>query len=599
MTLKLALSGIKNQLKNYVILFSGLTFATAVFYMFQTLAANPQFLKENTPLASIVFVFYLGAFLLAIITVVYLNYANNFLINLRQRVYAMYLMLGAKSFKIAELSFLETFTIGFFAVLSGLGVGILLTTGVSWLLIKQLDIKINHFFAWNGQAALVTIIFFLIIFALLALKNARKLIKTPILRLLNQEKTVARVRKSRFLRAGESGAGILLLGVGYWCLAKLNVTALGGIFVAIVTIVLGSFCLFDSLFLIIIQILQHQRRFAFQGLHSFTLGQLNFRLRDLTKLLSMVSIMFALALGAITVGIGFKHNVTVLTKIVSHYDLVLHDPTKKELKQVNRLKVTDTSVYHYQVKANKVIWLVDDFDRKPYVDVQANGTFKPVVHPHVTGQEMLKSPTKWLRVLQPYLSSKFNGYPSVLASKTEFLTKPGAIHTINLYVLKDFSAAKAQIKPLVLADNQKQKINSDSTQKYNFYQLFNGMFSGFEFMGLFLGIAFLTMLASCLMFKIISGAMSERPRYQILNQIGANRRLLKQSIAQELGVLFGLPGILGIIHVLFGLQMFKATQLLPQPYDHLLLPFSIFLVLYFLYYGATNWLYQKTVLTSY
>ncbi|EME7170191.1 hypothetical protein OUS01_002669 [Enterococcus faecium] len=32
--------------------------------------------------------------------------------------------------------------------------------------------------------------------------------------------------------------------------------------------------------------------------------------------------------------------------------------------------------------------------------------------------------------------------------------------------------------------------------------------------------------------------------------------LLKQSIRKEVGVLFLAPGILGVVHVLFGLQMF-------------------------------------------
>ncbi|EGP4932592.1 ABC transporter permease, partial [Enterococcus faecium] len=125
---------------------------------------------------------------------------------------------------------------------------------------------------------------------------------------------------------------------------------------------------------------------------------------------------------------------------------------------------------------------------------------------------------------------------------------------------------------------------------------YNSIFSGFEFMGFFLGIAFLTMLASCLMFKILSGANSDIQRYTMLKKIGTRTSLLKKSIRKEIGVLFLVPGILGMIHVLFGLQMF--TTLMIDPYHNLWLPFGIFIALYAIYYMVTIWLYTNIVLES-
>ncbi|MDK7192915.1 hypothetical protein QP420_06675, partial [Bifidobacterium sp. UMB1197] len=71
------------------------------------------------------------------------------------------------------------------------------------------------------------------------------------------------------------------------------------------------------------------------------------------------------------------------------------------------------------------------------------------------------------------------------------------------------------------------------------------MTSGFEFMGFFLGLAFLAMLASTLMFKVLSGANSDKPRYQMLWKVGTRKSLLKASIAKEIGILFVLPAVLG------------------------------------------------------
>lgn len=70
------------------------------------------------------------------------------------------------------------------------------------------------------------------------------------------------------------------------------------------------------------------------------------------------------------------------------------------------------------------------------------------------------------------------------------------------------------------ANNEELKnVNYSFTQKADVYNTFNSMFSGFEFMGFFLGLAFLTMLASCLMFKILSGSKSDQVRYEMLQKL--------------------------------------------------------------------------------
>jgi putative ABC transport system permease protein len=60
--------------------------------------------------------------------------------------------------------------------------------------------------------------------------------------------------------------------------------------------------------------------------------------------------------------------------------------------------------------------------------------------------------------------------------------------------------------------------------------------------------------------------------------------------------LYALPGVLGIVHVLFGLQLFKT--LLISPYQGIWLPFVIFIVLYLLYYLVTVKLYESIVLPA-
>lgn len=113
-------------------------------------------------------------------------------------------------------------------------------------------------------------------------------------------------------------------------------------------------------------------------------------------------------------------------------------------------------------------------------------------------------------------------------------------------------------------------------------------------MGFFLGLAFLTMMASILMFKILSGANNDIRRYDSLRKLGVRRRLLEKSIYREILIVFLFPGILGLAHVLIGMRIF--TFILEDPYYRLWVSLLIFLIIYGGYYFFTVHLYRKIVL---
>jgi putative ABC transport system permease protein len=185
--------------------------------------------------------------------------------------------------------------------------------------------------------------------------------------------------------------------------------------------------------------------------------------------------------------------------------------------------------------------------------------------------------------------------PAKLVSDTEFAKVNVKENNLTFVKTKSFNGNLKEIKKI--SEIQKDRYNlagMSSSDKYSAYVLVNGFYSGLEFMGFFLGIAFLAMLASCLMFKILSGAAGDVKRYNMLYKIGTREKTLHQSINKEIAVLFAVPGILGIVHVLAGLQMFKA--LLVHPYSGIYIPFLIFLVLYLGYYLLTRYLYKQIVL---
>ncbi|MEC5316817.1 FtsX-like permease family protein [Enterococcus casseliflavus] len=593
---KLSLTGIIGRLKDYIVLFSGLVMASAIFYMFESMASNEAFLKSNSIISMVVFIFRFGSVLLGIITFAYILYANSFLMAMRQKDYAMFMMLGAKGRKIAQMIFIETFLVGIAATAVGSLLGIGLASGVNTLLVNQLNLQISHYAAFNLQALVVTLAFFSILFLIAAIFNARAIAKKSILALLRETSTPAQVKQRPFMLFLQTVLGICSLAVGYYMMSDLMKFQLVGIGVALVTIILGTYLVFRSVIITILSLLKRTDAIALKRLNNFTLSQLSFRIRDYTQMLSMVAMLFALALGALTVGLGFKNEIPIMAKSVAPYDLYLNNAQNASDEKVAALKPTLDVTYSLKETDDTLYYNKDQFNKNNLLSTSTNQLSIDVTYNKLSGDQLAKDITAQDQ-LRSYLLPEQRGKEIQVVDQTAFDTINAPESSLRMVQVKDFQTSYDALHELAQTN---QETNTTETADTNFsqrvfvYDTYNGLFSGFEFMGFFLGIAFLTMLASCLMFKILSGANSDIQRYTMLKKIGTRTSLLKGSIRKEIGVLFLVPGILGMIHVLFGLQMF--TTLMIDPYHDLWLPFGIFIALYAIYYVVTIWLYTNIVL---
>ncbi|XEO94075.1 FtsX-like permease family protein [Latilactobacillus sakei] len=596
---KLSLTGIKGRFKDYLVLFSGLIMSSAIFYMFEALATNKDFVTSNSPISMAAIVFQIGSVLLGIITLVYIIYANSFLMSMRRRDYGMFMMLGAKGRKIAQLIAAETLVIGTAATLIGTAIGIGLTKVVSQFLLSRLDMHIKHFSPFYLPAVIATLLFFIVLFIIAAVVNQYQLLKTPVLQLLHDDQQPNRIKENKVARLIQIVLGLVFLAVGYYMMTAIATFQVMGLVIALVTIVLGTYFLFNAFFGWLLMLLKRNEKIRNKGLNNFTLAQLSFRIKDYTKMLALVAMLFALALGAITVGIGYQNEIPKIADSASAYDVVLNQPTQKALKLTKELKdVKQTATYQVKEDSKTVYYRTEQFKQTPLLTIEYGKTGSLSSETKVRQvplSELQKGDNYLFRSIQvPSQTAK----AVKLVSNEAFAQIASSTKIVKTYDVQDFSANLPVIKKLYqeqLKVNPELKANSQvDSSKYASYKIANGFFSGLEFMGFFLGIAFLAMLASCLMFKILSGAASDVKRYTMLAKIGVRQNLLKQSIAKEIGALFLLPGIVGVVHVLFGLQMFK--ELMIDPYNQIWIPFSIFIVLYAVYYVITTWLYRGIVL---
>ncbi|WP_294755925.1 FtsX-like permease family protein [uncultured Lactobacillus sp.] len=600
---KLSVTGIKNRLKDYLVLFSGLIVASMIFYMFLSIATNPVFISKDVygREAYLNYIFTFGIILLVIITSVYLVYANSFLLSMRKHDYGMYMMLGAKSTRIGLLIFSETLLTGFLAVLLGITLGLGLTTIVTKVLVGKLGLEITHYKAILPSAIIGTLLFFVIIFLLGALGNMRKLTRTSVIDLLHEDQTPINLNHHPILRGIEAICGVLLLAVGYYVMTLPTNYIYLLIPTALVTIIVGSFFVFNGVFTAIINYLLNKKSFSYRGINEFTLGQLKFRLQSYTKVLTMISILFALALGAITVGLNFGSMKDEAQKGI-YYDATIISQTPAVKKAEAKLTITNKQTYHYKEKGMHLYFNRAEFNKQPLKEMAVyfhdNQDNSPTYKVKTLATAKLDKP----QTTENSIFSQMvpNGLPKKihLVSPKRWLSIDGQEKFVSYINVKDFVhdfPVINQIQKQQLRENRDYKDTYLNSKPY-YYSNVLGFTSAFEFMGFFLGIAFLTMLASTLMFKVLSGAASDKVRYQMLHEIGARPRLLRSSVRKEIGTLFTMPAILGIVDVLCGLQLFRS--LLKAPYHNIWIPFTIFIVLYLGYYLLTVTLYEKIVLKT-
>ncbi|MDA2626836.1 ABC transporter permease [Bacillus cereus] len=615
MIFKLSMSGLKGKLSDYIVLLVGLVMSISIFYMFQTLALNKVFIEANSTIRSISMVFQVGTSLLGIITFFYVLYANSFLMSLRQKEFGMYMMLGAKKHKVTLLMFLETIMIGAVSLIIGITAGIGLSHGIGKLLMKQLDFTASGYQGFYVPSMLVTCMFFLVLFVLSAIMNSVKLSRISVLQLVHADASAERTMIKGKWTGIVSCFAIILIGIGYASIIYMNKLKEQGPMIAMLTTTTGTYMLFTSVLPLIIQKLKRNKKRSEKGLNAFTFAQLNFRINSLTKVLATVAMLVALGAGAISGGMAFKNNVMKSTDQIEIYDTVLHNPTAEEQNILDSITFKEKNEYRYKVDEKYIYYLKEDLEKnRPLVQAgiekKDRGKVKRVSEKLPVGaisnygeknREVTNViPEGWdyaLRSLQPTYLNYMEKVKKIVDQKM-YDEIQGKENTVVIGKTDDFITYLDKWKKIDELQLVKYK-NVTAEDIFSKYQIYNGIYtsaSGTVFMGFFLGIAFLAMMASCLMFKILSGASKDIVRYEMLRKIGVRHELLTKSIYKELFLVFLFPGIVGMVHVLLGMNIFGF--ILIDPYFRIWLPILIFLIIYSIYYLITVQLYKGIVLPT-
>ena len=74
------------------------------------------------------------------------------------------------------------------------------------------------------------------------------------------------------------------------------------------------------------------------------------------------------------------------------------------------------------------------------------------------------------------------------------------------------------------------------------------------FIAIYLGVIFLIASAAILALKQLTDSSDNKQRYTILRKIGCDEKMIDKALFRQIGIFFGMPLVLAIIHSIFGIQ---------------------------------------------
>ncbi len=137
----------------------------------------------------------------------------------------------------------------------------------------------------------------------------------------------------------------------------------------------------------------------------------------------------------------------------------------------------------------------------------------------------------------------------------------------------------------------KEGLDIDGLTKISIMESSVGLATIVTFIAIYLGIIFLIASSAILALKQLTDSSDNKQRYTILRKIGCDEKMINKALFRQIGLFFGLPLILAIIHSVFGIK-FAINVLSGLASEEDLLPSIIVTVIligavYDLYFLAT------------
>lgn len=653
MTGKLALRNIKKSMSDYAVYFVTMIIGISVFYVFNAISDQTVLVKilksDNSVIDLLKSSLSVASVVVSIVLAFLVVYASSFLMKRRKREFGVYMLLGMGKKKIAGILMAETVIIGLISLGVGLGLGIVLSQGMSILVVKLFEADMSQFaFECSMNAVVKTVIYFLVMYALVLALDLFVVGKSRLIRLLNAEKRNEKSAvKNPWICLIVFSVAVVVLSHAYWMVTAeaSSITTEQQFLTQIAKGIVSTFLIFWSLSGFLIFVAKLRKKSYFKGINVFTTKEISSRVNTNVFAGSIICLLLFITIcifsTCFSINKSLNDNLKTLCpvdiNIVKAVDTEEEDDKRKDTSPISSSleeKGIDTTMFEgvveipmYQVKDADV----EQIEENEFVfgNVMKLSDYNKAAAVNGLKQLALKDDEFIVvanydynvRLLNEEIASGHNvtlGGKTYHSARKEcvdgFVEISGNYSNLGFTVVPD-SALQNESVELVRwyyianynkehaagVDKIDQKVNSEKFQKklgqFIFVETRTDIAQNsvsltvlVVFLGLYLGIVFLIASSALLSLKELSQAAENREKYLILRKIGVDEKMIHRSLFRQNAIFFGLPLLLAIVHSIFGIQV--CVQIVEAFGRTGLLPAIIFtavmlLVIYAVYFVVT------------
>lgn len=538
--------------------------------------------------------------LIGLLTVIFIIYANRFVMKQRRQEFALDMILGLEKKHIRLMIFLEMLIqmimVMFLSVLGGYLFGNIVFLMLNKLVKGSGITLMNYPFDWT--ACLITLLMIGGAFIILYLINMMMITRqSPVELMRSQQAGEKKAKKWLIVIAFIGGAAALSYGYYLALTATGIIDSLQTIFIAVLAVLIGTYLLFMSLTLLVLQWLQQQDSIYYRPKYFFSISGLISRMRS--NAIGLASITMLMTFLIVTLGMtvtayqGMENQVS--GRMNQNYRIDIFGDVK--VQDVKREVERYAQVDRYRTGENIMFPLQNiNGDLKELNKDMRGADAKTMIYAVVTTQKShndLQEANVHLKDNEVVLSSnteRFRNYSMVkLAGQNvhvkhadkDFIGNQLAVDALYIIVKDDAQLEKIRQYYQSYDRAQKKSTPSDITTTIEFNiisgekefkkhipeiqkkiiakvenkeelkKMIYEMNGGLVFIGIVVSIVLLTGIFLMLYYKQLSEGYDDKANYMIMKKVGLPERLIKSTIHQQIFWVFGLPLFVAVIHTLF------------------------------------------------
>ena len=616
---KLAFRNLKRSFKDYAIYFLTLVFGVCIFYTFNSIQSQSIMLELNEAQSNAfevvdkimgyasVFVSFVLAFLII--------YANNYLIKRRKKEFGIYMTLGMDKGNLSTIIFFETLFVGIISLAIGLGIGVILSQGLSVLTAKMFQVNLLKFkFVFSYNAMIKTLISFSVIYVLVLMFNSISIRKIQLIDLINSSKKNESIKvRNIWISVVVFIISLIMIGYAYFIALDKGISTIGinvngrSILLGIV----GTFLFFFSLSGFLLKLVQSNRKFYLKDLNMFVLRQINSKINTVFISMSFICLSLFIGICMLAAGLGINSALNADLKDLTQYDQTIWSNNGIDIEEYLReknLEIKDYSnnyssliYYNSGIRYSDILSPEDMNKTKDLYALATDGEIQVLSLSEFN--EVMKMLNKEplnlkdgeyalfsdIDMLIDPLNNVLNNNREIIISGTAL--KPGSKNTIKVVaynqtiknnlctiIVKDdiitgLSPLAATLNLNFKEDSEKifnEKLDkiSEVIREENGISVFyitrdelvassTSMGAMISYLGIYIGGIFLIVSAAVLALQQLSESTDNIARYNLLRKIGVDENIINKSLFIQIAIYFLMPLSLALIHSIAGLEFSK------------------------------------------